>query len=81
MFKAGQWPAWASGEAWAPEIHYVNGRYQVYFSMKKGVGDKSLALGVAISEGGPFGPYRDLGRPLLEHPDGVIDATFFKDPV
>ena len=43
-------------------------------------GDRGLALGLAISDS-PFGPFVDIGRPLRHHPDGVIDATWFRDPV
>ena len=84
MFGTGQWPSWSEQSSWAPEMHLVDGKYHVYFSMRMNPravgGDRGLALGLAISDS-PFGPFVDIGRPLRHHPDGVIDATWFRDPV
>ena len=32
MFPAGAWPDWAVENMWAPEIHFVNGTFVVYFT-------------------------------------------------
>ena len=32
VFPAGQWPAWAEENMWAPDIQLVDGRYTVYFT-------------------------------------------------
>lgn len=37
-----------------------------------------LSIGCAHATA-PEGPYTDCGAPLVEHPQGVIDATFFED--
>lgn len=66
---------------WAPEIHFVNGRFMVYFSARKKSNSK-LAIGVAISTDpkNPFGPYEDYGTPIIEDFYGAIDIHYFKDP-
>ena len=73
---------WAYRDFWAPEIHFVNGRYLVYFSARQKSNDR-LAIGVAISQNpiDPFGPYYDFGRPIIEGEPGVIDIHWFRDPV
>ena len=40
-----------------------------------------MSIGVAISTNlsNPFGPYIDYNKPIIEHPDGVIDVTWFHD--
>jgi beta-xylosidase len=47
---------------WAPEIAFADGMFYLYYSV--GQGDKNHQLRVAASNR-PLGPYRDLGRPLL----------------
>jgi len=80
VFPSGRWPSWALGYMWAPEIHYVNHQYHVYFSAKSSTNQK-FCLGVARASS-PFGPFEDLGHPLLEDIDvGVIDVHWFRDPV
>ncbi len=39
-------------DMWAPEIHFVNGEYHVYFSGRKEDNSDQLAVGVAISTEG-----------------------------
>ena len=84
VFPAGGWPSWGQEDAWAPEVHRVGDAYHVYYTMRaKASGE--LCLGVATSEKGPLGPYKDLGRPQLQRSHitggGVIDSTYYKDPV
>lgn len=71
---------WAYDDYWAPEIHFVNGNYYVYYSARNKNTNK-LAIGVAISinSSNPFGPYVDSYKPIIEHPDGVIDITLYHD--
>jgi GH43 family beta-xylosidase len=71
-------PAWAANgfRNWAPEIHRVGSSYVAYFTTVNG-GDV-LSIGAAHATD-VLGPYTDIGGPLVEHPDGVIDATFFED--
>jgi len=63
---------------WAPEIHFVKGRYLVYFTARDASG--VLCVGVAVSQSAsPAGPYKDSGRPLLKNGTmGSIDASFFQ---
>ena len=72
---------WAYDDFWAPEIHYVNNNYYVYYSARSKTNNK-LCIGVAISSNStnPFGPYVEHKNPIIEHPDGVIDITWFQDP-
>ena len=72
---------WAYDDFWAPEIHFVNSHYYVYYSARS-IYNNKLCIGVAISSNNsnPFGPYEELDRPIIEHPDGVIDITWFQDP-
>ena len=71
---------WAYDNFWAPEIHFVNGNYYVYYSARSKMSNK-LCIGVAISSNStnPFGPYVEYEEPIIEHPDGVIDITWFHD--
>ena len=87
VFPANNWPKWGYEQMWAPEIHYVNGTYYVYFSGHNIASDclaiipgSCHSIGVAISEtGGPFGPFKDYGKPILEGQFGVIDITWYQD--
>lgn len=64
-------------ECYAPEAATRNGKYYFYFS------DQQRSTGVAVSENGPSGPYKDaLGKALL--PQGLTstaqyDASVFID--
>ena len=71
---------WAEDDYWAPEIHFVNNNYYVYYSARNKF-TKKMSIGVAISSNSsnPFGPYIDYNKPIIEHPDGVIDITWFHD--
>jgi beta-xylosidase len=71
--------AWsANGKRnWAPEIHRVGDRYVAYFTAVNGA--DVLSIGAAWADS-PLGPYTDRGGPLVEDPQGVIDATYFRDP-
>ena len=73
VFPRGSWPSWAYTDMWAPEIHFVNGTFTVYFTARA-KRTKNLCVGVASSTEplNPFGPYEDLGSPLIEHPVGEL---------
>ena len=82
VFTNDKRPEWAYAHFWAPEIHFVNGRYLAYYSARQ-KSDNRLAIGVAISQNptDPFGPYEDFGQPIIEGEPGVIDIHWFRDPV
>jgi arabinan endo-1,5-alpha-L-arabinosidase len=61
-------PAWVAGNAglWAPDIHFFNGQYYLYYTAS----DTSLpgggsAIGVATAPT-PLGPWTDAGAPVIE---------------
>lgn len=68
-------PAWAAngGRNWAPEMHKVGDNYIVYFTTVNG--GNVLSIGAAYASD-PVGPYTETAGPLVEHPLGVIDATY-----
>lgn len=71
-------PSWAAngGRNWAPELHKVGENFLAYYTS---VNDKDvLSIGVAKASK-PTGPFTDLGKPLVESAQGVIDATQFTD--
>ena len=62
---------------WAPEIHFVDGKYVAYYAARRKT-DQVLCVGVAVSSGGPLGPYIDRGSPLVQNVSmGNIDPTFW----
>ena len=71
-------PAWAAngGRNWAPEMHQVGDRFVVYYTTVNGA--NVLSIGAASADS-PTGPFTDRGGPLVEHPQGVIDATYVRD--
>ena len=81
VFSQNEWPTWAITDMWAPEIHYVNDGYLVYFSAKhKETGYHTIGVAISANKTNPLGPYYDFGKPLIEDSNGVIDAHWFKDP-
>ena len=69
-------PNWAANGArnWAPELHRVGDEFVVYFTTVNGA--NVLSIG-AVHAADPLGPYVGTGGPLVEHPLGVIDATYY----
>jgi hypothetical protein len=67
VFPDGETPAWAAkgrrqADFWAPEMARVGGEYWLAYTARQA--SNGLAIGLARSAS-PFGPWRDLGRPLL----------------
>ncbi len=78
IFPNGNFPSWASGSFWAPELHHIGSHWVAYFSARNS-GDNSLALGAATAPQAT-GPWTDIGQPLLTDPSpGIIDAHAFID--
>jgi hypothetical protein len=71
-------PAWAANgfRNWAPELHAIGARFVVYYTCANG--DDVLSIGAAVADA-PTGPFTDLGAPLVEHPQGVSDASLARD--
>merc|ERR1711971_795029 len=78
-FPGGTWPSWAYMDMWAPELHFVNGVFTLYFSGRMKT-TRKLAIGVAVAKdlGDLFSGFKDLGYPLLQHSEGVIDPHFYR---
>jgi len=72
-------PVWTNNALlWAPEIHFVKGRYVALFVADNEEG--KACIGVATSSS-PSGPFKDSGQPLIYDPTvGVIDPTLFRNP-
>ncbi|WP_430647393.1 family 43 glycosylhydrolase [Agromyces sp. GXS1127] len=60
-------PATKAGNAWAPELHFIHGKWYLVACM----GDQSTLTGsfILVSDGGPEGPYRNI-EGSVEHPLG-----------
>ena len=67
VFPEGQAPEWTAtghkvADFWAPEMARVGDEYWLVYSARQR--SNALAIGLAKSDS-PFGPWRDLGRPLI----------------
>ena len=67
VFPEGAAPSWAAAgrrtaDFWAPEMARVGDEYWLAFTAR--MASNGLAIGLAKATS-PFGPWRDLGRPLL----------------
>jgi arabinan endo-1,5-alpha-L-arabinosidase len=67
VFPEGDAPEWAAkgrrvADFWAPEMARVGDEYWLCYTARQA--SNGLAIGLAKSPS-PFGPWRDLGRPLL----------------
>lgn len=84
---------WNAGSVWAPEIHYLRGRYYIYYTsavLDCGIsGWATRRLGVLEAEH-PLGPYTDRGRlelgeemsidgTVLETPDGGLFFVYMRN--
>eukprot|EP01118_Nematostelium_gracile_P017444 TRINITY_DN744_c0_g1_i1.p1 TRINITY_DN744_c0_g1~~TRINITY_DN744_c0_g1_i1.p1 ORF type:complete len:328 (-),score=72.21 TRINITY_DN744_c0_g1_i1:130-1113(-) len=77
IFNSSNIPKWAIGDTWAPEIHYINGQYVVYFVARNT--DGVLCIGAATAPS-VTGPFTDIGQPLVNnHTMGMIDPTYYND--
>ena len=75
------WPSWGRAEAWAPEIHFVDGTYIVYFSMLKSDEDvRAIGYAKPVNSTDPYGPYEVSSSPIIQSTYGSIDCTWFRDP-
>jgi beta-xylosidase len=82
ILELGKDVKWANRNAWAPCIveKKIDGRYRYFYYFTA-----AQKIGVAVADD-PTGPFKDLGRPLVDKkPDGVkggqeIDPDVFTDP-
>jgi len=77
LLPAGK-PTWAANgnRNWAPEIHHVGEGLIAYFTTVDG--GNTLCIGAATADD-PLGPWVESSGPLVQHPQGVIDATYVED--
>lgn len=77
LLPAGK-PTWAANgnRNWAPEIHRVGDGLVAYFTTVDG--GNTLCIGAATADD-PLGPWVESPGPLVQHPQGVIDATYVED--
>jgi arabinan endo-1,5-alpha-L-arabinosidase len=79
-------PSWISNSCWAPELHFINGTWVMYY-VGRAATTGLLSVGVAVSLNGAIhGPYIDPNdAPLVQdtgsHAQGQIDPTFAIDQV
>jgi hypothetical protein len=79
VFPEGSAPEWTAtgrhvGDFWAPEMAKVGDEYWLCYTARQ----KSNALAIGLAKAAsPFGPWRDLGRPLLA--GGAINTTGLAD--
>jgi len=84
VFPEGRTPAWTAaglkvGDFWAPEMARVGDEYWLAYTARNT--ERALSIGLAKSRH-PTGPWRDIGRPLIEGSladGGVIDSHIFVD--
>ena len=71
-------PTWAANGSrnWAPELHVIGDDIVAYYTSVNAA--DVLSIGAAVIDRAT-GAATDLGAPLVEHPDGVIDATLARD--
>jgi arabinan endo-1,5-alpha-L-arabinosidase len=67
VFPKDHLPKWAnpSSSFWAPELHVVNGKFNVYYTGREHASG-ILCIGVGTAEQ-ITGPYKDRGAPLIKN--------------
>ncbi len=82
--KARVWEAPPTGprsrQIWAPELHFLGGRWYLYYTASDGVDANHRHFVLAAVTTDPLGPYEDLGRvdPAFER--YAIDGTVLEIP-
>ncbi|MCA9710245.1 MAG: family 43 glycosylhydrolase, partial [Myxococcales bacterium] len=71
-------PSWAANgfRNWAPELHRVGDHFIAYFTTVDAA--DVLCIGAATADD-VLGPWTESPGPLVQHPQGVIDATYVED--
>jgi GH43 family beta-xylosidase len=70
---------WNSSNIWAPELHYFNGKWYIYYAAAKKPGGPFIYQCSGVLESvsdDPFGPYTDKG--MLYTGDNIADPTSVK---
>jgi GH43 family beta-xylosidase len=71
-------PTWAANgfRNWAPELHRVGDQFIAYYTTVDAA--NVLCIGASTADD-VLGPYVESAGPLVQHPQGVIDATYVED--
>jgi arabinan endo-1,5-alpha-L-arabinosidase len=81
-------PAWwtldnLSGDLWAPDASFHNGKYWLYYAVSQGSGAGHSSIGVATSTSGLPGTWTDSGAPIITSRSGdgfnAIDPNLLVD--
>ncbi len=65
---------WATKEAWAPEVHFYNGRFYMFASFCSD--DRNRATQALVADC-PTGPFRVFGEPLTPSDWVCLDGTLY----
>ena len=65
--------SWNNAHLWAPEVHYINGRFYLYYCADNKYKPKHH-LFVATADN-PYGPFVDTGEALVTSPHGLLDGN------
>ncbi|MGC3978481.1 MAG: family 43 glycosylhydrolase [Paludibacteraceae bacterium] len=63
VFNTGTYPTFNTGNVWAPDINYFNGKYVLYFSMSTWGGTWAAGIGVSTADK-PEGPF-SIGKKMF----------------
>lgn len=69
------------GCIWAPDIHYINGKYVLYYAMSRWGEEWDCGVGVATADK-PGGPFTDKGKLFIGkevHIQNCIDPFYIED--
>jgi GH43 family beta-xylosidase len=64
-----------SSEVWAPEIHFIDGKWYIYFSACAGTNETHRMFVLESENENVLGPYKDLGQVLGTDDKWAIDGT------
>jgi len=80
VFSPENFPTWidfSDFNVTNPEIRYIGGNYNIYYSAKsKTTGFNSVGVATSVN---PTGPYKDIGKPLLEDVDANVNYPNIAD--
>lgn len=81
VFNSGTYPTFNAGNVWAPDIHFFDGKYMLYFAMSEWGGTWDAGIGVATSDK-PEGTFSKGEKMFISRDIDVensIDPCFVED--
>lgn len=74
VFSGSNYPSWLpGGSVWAPDIHYIGGKYVMYYALSTWGEIHKNGVGVATALD-PAGPFTDLGSLVVSQDCGVLNS-------